>query len=164
MCKDCGGFQSYDWMYDMKRYEWNFWTDNGSAGRRAGGRRRYNAQRRRQVEARREALVAALGGCVWLPLIRRGAITALAQSFGVSPSTISRDLQYLMFGGKVYHFCQPGGELSFSLTREYPGGPVLSITDADDYEIQGRRRERILRNLPRYTTTRPTRRRGKTTP
>ena len=133
----------------MERYEWSSWTDGDSAKRRAGGRKRYNSQRRKRADARREALTKTISKCPLMPLRFRGSITALAGAFGVSPSTISRDLRYILFGGIVYNFC-PNGELVYSVTRAYPGGPVISITDADDYDIKGEARKRILRSLPRY--------------
>ena len=84
-----------------------------------------------------------------MPLMVRGSITALAGAFGVSPSTISRDLRYILFGGSVYNFVSDG-ELVYSVTRAYPGGPILSITDPEGYEIRGEERKKILWRLPRY--------------
>ena len=45
----------------MKRYEWAGWTDKETVKRRAGGRRRYNAMRRRKTEARRGAITRTIG-------------------------------------------------------------------------------------------------------
>ena len=133
----------------MERYEWSNWTDPEMIKRRAGGRKRYNSERRRKADTRREALAEVISRNPLMPLMVRGSITALAGAFGVSPSTISRDLQYILFGGSVYNFVS-NGELLYSVTRAYPGGPILSITDAEGYEIQGQVRKEILRRLPRY--------------
>ena len=78
----------------MNSYEWSYFTDGETANRRAGGRKRYNAERRRKADARREALAEVISRHPLMPLMVRGSITALAGAFGVSPSTISRDLQY----------------------------------------------------------------------
>ena len=128
----------------MNRYEWSNWTDPEAVRRRAGGRRRYNAERRRRAEARREALAEIVGH--WL-LPPRGAVTALAGHFGVSPSTISRDLRLVLWGGQEYDFSGPDGELLFTVTRAYAGGPVLSITGPDGNEIRGAARHDVLRHL-----------------
>ena len=111
----------------MKRYEWRNWTDGKSVKRRAGGRKRYNAQRRKLADARRKALAEVISRNPLMPLMVPGSVTMLARAFGVSPSTISRDLQYLIFGGSTYLF-YIGGEFAHSVTRAYPGGPVISIS------------------------------------
>ena len=80
----------------------------------------------------------------------RGLPGVLAPAFGVHPSTIWRDLQYILYGGRQYDFRGPDGELLFSVTRAYPAGPVVSVTDGDAYEVRGPARQRILRQLPRY--------------
>ena len=63
--------------------------------RRAGGRRKYNAERRRRAEARREQIRDLLGGGnEWLLIGKasgRGLVTRHAEHFGVNKSTISRD-------------------------------------------------------------------------
>lgn len=133
----------------MRQCEWNNWTDPETAKRRAGGRKRYNAKRRRKADARREALAELISDFPLGPLVFRGSITSLAGAFGVSPSTISRDLHWILFGGSVVNYYS-NGEWVYSVTRGYPGGPILRITDPDGYEIHGKARKRILRNLPRY--------------
>ncbi len=65
------------------------------------------------------------------------------------PSTIWRDLQLILRGGTIINFYR-GDELLFSVTRAYPSGPVLSVTDPDYNEIRGEGRKRIIRSLPRY--------------
>ena len=133
----------------MNRREWGSWTDGGTVMRRAGGRRRYNAMRRRRAEARREAIDRWLGehpGAVFFP---RGVPRLLAPAFGVHPSTIWRDLQFILYGGRTYNYWR-GDEFLFSVTRACPGGPVLSVEDEDGNEIRGAERRRILRMLPRH--------------
>ena len=130
----------------MNRRDWATWADGEAVKRRAGGRRRYNVQRRRQA-AERQAAIARIG---WGLLFRpKGTVTALAAAFGVSPATISRDLRLVLYGGQVYNV-YVGDELQYTVTRACAGGRVLSITDADDNEIRGQRRREIIRRLPRY--------------
>jgi hypothetical protein len=61
--------------------------------RRAGGRRRYNAERQAEARARRAAIVAMLGDTIILN--PRGVQTLLANYFGVNRSTICRDVEAL---------------------------------------------------------------------
>ena len=79
----------------MDRAQWRQPTDPSSAARRAGGRRLFNAARQ-AAAAERRALVAeialrlqikARGGSTW------GTQRLIAESLGVHPSTISRDLK-----------------------------------------------------------------------
>lgn len=135
----------------MNRRDWGALTDAGTAKRRAGGRRRYNAMRRRRVEARRRAIADMLAGRGLAAAVTRGLGKALAGQFGVSPSTISRDLRLILYGGKEYHSHGPDGEFQFSVRRAYAGGPVLSVTDGDGNEIRGAERRSIVRGLSRYS-------------
>ena len=134
----------------MNRYDWGSWTDASTARRRAGGRRRYNAARRRRAWERRAAIAAWLEDRPGAMFFNRGLPGVLAPAFGVHPSTIWRDLQYILYGGRQYDFRGPDGELLYSVTRAYPGGPVVSMTDGDGYEIRGQKRRLIRRNLPRH--------------
>ncbi len=133
----------------MKRYEWSSWTDANAAKRRAGGRRRYNAQRRRLAWERRAAIAAWLDDNSEAMLFSRGLPGTLAPVFGVHPTTIWRDLQFLLYGGRTTNYWRDG-EFLFSVTREYPGGPVNSIEDEGGNEIRGEARKRIIKSLPRY--------------
>ncbi|MEI7835565.1 MAG: hypothetical protein WCK05_04045 [Planctomycetota bacterium] len=72
-----------------------------------------------------------------------------AKKFGVSRQTMWRDLQALMFPPRQTDFVR-GDELLYSVFREYPGGPIISVTDADGNEIRGADRQEILRRVPRY--------------
>ncbi len=133
----------------MKRYEWSSWTDAETANRRAAGRRRYNAQRRRRAETRRAAIAAWLDENPVAMLFNRGLPGTLAPVFGVHPTTIWRDRQFLLYGGRTTNYWRDD-EFLFSVTREYPGGPVNSIEDADGNEILGEDRKRIIKSLPQY--------------
>jgi hypothetical protein len=64
--------------------------------RRAGGRRRYNLNRRAEMFARRIIILSRIPrdpGCT-----RRGWCAALAREFGVSRATISRDIWAVLDG------------------------------------------------------------------
>ena len=70
------------------------WSCNQGAdvvNRRAGGRRRYNAERKAKAWERRFAIMDELGGYSLLP--PRGAQIRLAARFGVNRSTICRDIE-----------------------------------------------------------------------
>ena len=133
----------------MNKYDWNRSTDANTAKRRARGRRRYNAQRRRRAEARRETIAECLEKNIAAALFTRGLSAAFAPVFGVHPSTIWRDLQVILGGGRIVNFHR-GGEFLFSVMRAYTGGPILSVTDCDGNEIRGKARKEIIRSLPRY--------------
>ena len=136
----------------MNRYDWNRWIDAEAAKRRAGGRRRYNAQRRRRAEARRAQIAAWLDENLGAALFPRGLPAALAPAFGVHPSTIWRDLQLLLRGGRIINVYS-GDEHLFSVTQAYSGGRFLSVTDPDGNKISGKARKDIIRELrswPRY--------------
>lgn len=71
-------------------------TTADEANRRAGGRRRYLAQRRTFQDARRHDVLRALQAQDWLKTgwSSYGAGRALAEQLDVSEATISRDLDY----------------------------------------------------------------------
>ena len=106
--------------------------------------------RRKRAETRRAAITEALQG-MGSPLcfLNRGLVPALAGAFGVHRTTIWRDLKCIL-GGQQYNFRGSDGELLFSVTRAYSGGPILNVTDANGNEIRGAGRRSILRQLPRY--------------
>lgn len=68
-----------------------FFHSTDELHRRAGGRRRYNAERQRAAWARRKAIIEAIGEGTAL-LSPHGIQTALAERFGVNRSTICRDI------------------------------------------------------------------------
>ena len=133
----------------MKHNDWRNWTDAEAVKRRAGGRRRYNAMRRRRAKARRGAISEWLAENPTALFFNRGLPGALGRVFGVHPSTIWRDLQEILYGGQIYNF-RRDGELLFTITRACPGGRILSVTDADGNDIRGESRRAILRRMPRY--------------
>ncbi len=76
------------------RSAWAQNTTNTQAYKRAGGRRRHNAQRQAEATRRRHALFAAhMRGDV--PLWAHGAQAYYARLHGVSRATISRDVAEL---------------------------------------------------------------------
>lgn len=80
-------------MAHKRATNWTAPTDAATAHRRAGGRRRYNAQRALLAAYRRTQLVKLLdvhGG-----LLVRGAQAQIARELGVSRATICRDLTIL---------------------------------------------------------------------
>ena len=139
----------------MERADWAAWERDETVKRRAGGRRRHNAERQRRAWERRQAIAEWLAenpAWWWFP---RGVPGLLAPAFGVHPSTIWRDLQVLLYPPAACR-CYSNGELLFTVYRAYPGGPVVGLEDACGNEIRGEARRRIIRALPRY---RPRRRR-----
>jgi hypothetical protein len=70
---------------------WYHPTDYDEVCRRAGGRRRYNAHRQFLAEYRRRQIVKLLVDQK-IVLLAHGYQTRLAEHFGVSRSTICRDL------------------------------------------------------------------------
>ena len=75
--------------------------------RRAGGRRRINAERQARAWRRRNIIKQMLGGNVALLVTRRGLSARLAAQFGVNRSTISRDKEALLIEWRKDHIC-PG--------------------------------------------------------
>ena len=132
----------------MNRHEWFLCVDRQTVCRRAGGRRRYNAMRRRKAEARRAAISERLGvNGLCLALMYRGATVALAAAFGVHRTTAWRDLQAITGMGPMIEFVGREGETLFTVRRAYRGGPVVSVTDADGYEIRGAERRNVMRQM-----------------
>lgn len=64
------------------------------AYRRAGGRRRYHAQRRREAEARRARVAELVMRWGWM----QGTQARIARELGVSEATISRDMRKIYAG------------------------------------------------------------------
>jgi len=84
-----------------------------------------------------------------IALMHRGASLALAAAFGVHRTTAWRDLRRLLGGGLEHHFTGADGELLFTVTCAYRGGPVLSVIDAAGYKIRGAERQHVLRQFRR---------------
>ena len=119
-----------------------------------GGRRRYNAERRRKAEARRERLYEWLDRSdlldLWGEPATRGAIKQAAQAFGVHPSTICRDVQRL--NGVVTRFEAHGRDGAFlgRFERVCSGGPVGRMYGDCGRRRKGAARRAMLRRIPRY--------------
>jgi hypothetical protein len=76
---------------------WGAPVSSGEAYRRAGGRRRYNAARRRHKQLRRAQVLALTVGVdcsLW------GLQSALAERLGVSRSTVCRDFAAIRDAGR----------------------------------------------------------------
>jgi hypothetical protein len=80
----------------MKKRRWSTPTSSGKAARRAGGRRRHNAERKREMWERRFAILRILALDDDLP---HGGQRLLAERFGVSKSVISRDVAWARKNG-----------------------------------------------------------------
>ena len=131
----------------MDRLRWSMYT--ADAHRRASGRRRYNAMRRRRADERRAAILAVVAANPVAALLGRGLTVSLAAAYGVHRTTIWRDLQAVLYGGRVVNYvCD--GELLYSVRWAYRGGPALAVLDADGRKITGPLRRRIVKCLPRY--------------
>ena len=147
-----------------------------------GGRRRYNAMRRRKAEGRRESLRAWLNErdqpefetfMEWLDWrIRtwgkvfptRGAMKEAARVFSVHRSTICRDIQRINGYGIPIDLIDRDGTFLCSFQRACQGGPVGRMYDAFGRRIKGAARRAMLRRIPRYTGRRSTHRRRPSMP
>src|SRR5512138_1869444 len=74
----------------MNREQWRQRTDFESVAKRATGRKKFNERRKHAAASRRQQVrgALALGREIW-------TLEALAQRFGVSLATMSRDLTVL---------------------------------------------------------------------
>jgi len=86
---------------------WSNYQSTDIVNRRAGGRRRINAERKARAWKRREEIKELLGGRYILLGISRGLETKLAEYFGVDRSTICRDKEALLREWRKDHIC-PG--------------------------------------------------------
>src|SRR5262245_13919383 len=80
--------------------EWAKPISNRTAARRAGGRRRHNAKRKRQMWQRRFAILQIYARPEDGP--PHGLQQALAERFGVNKATISRDVAWVERSGFAY--------------------------------------------------------------
>jgi hypothetical protein len=79
--------------------DWSRRTTNEEAARRAGGRRAYNCRRQLDAFERRFKVETAWWQMVDTEgLMTRGIQARLAERFGVSPTTICRDLAFIREG------------------------------------------------------------------
>jgi len=88
---------------------WSGYQRKDIVNRRAGGRRRINAERKARAWKRREEIKELLGGHYILlgTTLARGLETTLAEYFGVNRSTICRDKEALLAEWRKDHIC-PG--------------------------------------------------------
>lgn len=91
----------------MSATNWHNNLSLESVNRRAGGRRRINAQRKAQAQKRRDEIKKMIGGNVILlgSTFTRGMETRLANHFGVNRSTICRDVAALRSEFRAEHLC-----------------------------------------------------------
>lgn len=82
----------HTYTLDTPWKEWLMVTTADEAYRRAGGRRRYNKQRRAEALFRRLCILHHLHTRGY----RLGTLTALADEWGVHRSTIGRDVRWLL--------------------------------------------------------------------
>ncbi|MBL8203927.1 MAG: hypothetical protein JNM09_06825 [Blastocatellia bacterium] len=76
---------------------WSAWQPNHVAHRRAGGRRRYNAERQLSALIRRLVLVENFD--LFSLMMVHGTKARAARFLGVSAATISRDITAIFRGG-----------------------------------------------------------------
>ena len=84
----------------MGKGQWTTTIGNRTAARRAGGRRRHNAKRKRWMWQRRFAILQIYAQLEDGP--PRGIQRALAERFGVNKSQISRDIAWVERSGFAY--------------------------------------------------------------
>lgn len=134
----------------MNRRDWGSWAAKDAVIRRAGGRRRYNAQRRQQAEERRARILAWMGEQESLVpfLLARGLAAPLAAAFGVHRTTAWRDLKLILLRPKEWRYRNDDGVHLFSVFKE-PGGRIVRVEDPDGKLIRGQARRDILRRIRR---------------
>jgi hypothetical protein len=94
---------------NIRKMNWTAYQRKDLVNRRAGGRRRINAERKGRAWKRREEIKEMLGShCILLgSYLSRGLEVALAAYFGVHRSTICRDKAALVAEWRKDHVC-PG--------------------------------------------------------
>jgi len=92
-----------------KSMGWSNYQSSGIVNRRAGGRRRINAERKARAWKRREEIKELIGNRFLLlgSTFARGLETKLAEYFSVHRSTICRDKEALLREWREDHIC-PG--------------------------------------------------------
>src|SRR5262245_62078596 len=93
---------------------WSNYQSQDIVSRRAGGRRRINAERKARAWKRREQIKELLGNRILLLVTSRGLKTRLAEHFGVNRSTICRDKEALLREWRKDHIC-PGCGTMYSI-------------------------------------------------
>ena len=62
---------------------------------------------------------------------------------GVSRTTAWRDLKYILWGGHITNVVS-GEDILAIVTCMYRNGPVVSVTDAEGYELHGAERQNYI--------------------
>jgi hypothetical protein len=96
---------------------WSNYQSTDIVNRRAGGRRRVNAERKARAWKRREEIKELIGGRYILlgTSFARGLETKLAEYFGVNRSTICRDKEALLAEWRKDHVC-PGCGTAYGIS------------------------------------------------
>jgi hypothetical protein len=96
---------------NIRKMNWSSYQDRNSVNRRAGGRRRINAERKARAWKRREEIKELIGGNFLLlgTSFARGLEATLAEYFGVHRSTISRDKEAMLVEWRKDHVCPKCG-------------------------------------------------------
>lgn len=97
---------------------WSNYQNPDIVSRRAGGRRRINAERKARAQKRRDEIKELIGGNFLLlgSYLGRGLETKLAEYFGVNRSTICRDKEALLTEWRKDHICpRCGAVMDFPL-------------------------------------------------
>lgn len=85
---------------------WKTTQSYENVNRRAGGRRKINAERKARAQKRRDEIKELIGDDgILLCKVGRGKETMLANHFGVHRSTICRDIAALMDEWRKEHVC-----------------------------------------------------------
>jgi hypothetical protein len=132
-----------------------------------GGRRRYNAQRRRKADERRKRLMEWLarreaeslgqwgsdGLLDWVEenaAFPPGAAAEAARAFGVHRSTISRDIQRIARRSIRANLVTERGEVVCVFERLCSGGPIGRVWNVSGRIITGAESRALLKRIPRY--------------
>src|SRR5262249_44810234 len=93
---------------------WSNYQNQDVVNRRAGGRRRVNAERKARAWKRRKEIKELIGGNFILlgSSYARGLETKLAAHFGVHRSTICRDKEALLAEWRENHICSGCGAVN----------------------------------------------------
>jgi hypothetical protein len=89
----------------MNKGQWSKQVGGNESARRAGGRRRYNTKRKRQMWQRRFAILQIYATLEERP--PHGLQQALAERFEVNKATISRDVAWVERSGFAYSGLAP---------------------------------------------------------
>jgi ribosomal protein L37AE/L43A len=93
----------------MSTTNWHGYRPANEIAKRAGGRRRLNAERHAKALARQVRILELIGARWILP--PRGLFSRLATLFGVHRSTITRDIQAINEEWRHTHVCRACGKM-----------------------------------------------------